>query len=84
MLLAMDPPRHVDYRRPLPPSFKAKVIAGLEDRVRAICRDIFDRVGDGEVEFVHDVTSGLPVAGGRRAGRASPRRTGPRSTAGPR
>ena len=60
MLLAMDPPRHVDYRRPLAPSFKAKVIAGLEDRVRAICRDIFDRVGDGEVEFVHDVTSGLP------------------------
>lgn len=60
MLLAMDPPRHVDYRRPLAPSFKAKVIAGLEDRVRAICRDIFDQVGDGEVEFVHDVTSGLP------------------------
>jgi cytochrome P450 len=60
MLLAMDPPRHVDYRRPLAPSFKAKVIAGLEDRVRAICRDIFEHVGDGEVEFVHDVTSGLP------------------------
>jgi cytochrome P450 len=60
MLLAMDPPRHVDYRRPLAPSFKAKVIAGLEDRVRTICRDIFEQVGDGEVEFVHDVTSGLP------------------------
>ena len=60
MLLAMDPPRHVDYRRPLAPSFKAKVIAGLEDRVRAICRDIFQRVGEGEVEFVHDVTSSLP------------------------
>jgi cytochrome P450 len=60
MLLAMDPPRHVDYRRPLAPSFKAKVIAGLEDRVRTICRDIFEEVGDGEVEFVHDVTSGLP------------------------
>ncbi len=26
MLLAMDPPRHVDFRRPLVPSFKAKVI----------------------------------------------------------
>ena len=26
MLLAMDPPKHVDYRRPLAPSFKARVI----------------------------------------------------------
>ena len=38
MLLAMDPPRHVDFRRPLVPSFKAKVIGGMEDRIRAICR----------------------------------------------
>jgi cytochrome P450 len=60
MLLAMDPPGHVDYRRPLAPSFKARVIAGLEDRIRAICRQIFDQIGDGDVEFVHDVTSSLP------------------------
>ena len=60
MLLAMDPPRHVDYRRPLSPSFKAKVIAGLEDRIRTICRQIFDRIGQGDVEFVHDITSSLP------------------------
>ncbi len=60
MLLAMDPPRHVDYRRPLEPRFRAKVIAGLEDRIRAICRQIFQQVGDGDVEFVHDVTSSLP------------------------
>ena len=60
MLLAMDPPRHVDYRRPLLPSFKAQVIAGLEARIRTICRQIFGAVGDGNVEFVHDVTSSLP------------------------
>ncbi len=60
MLLAMDPPRHGVYRRPLAPSFKARIIAELEGRVRDICRSIFERVGDGEVEFVHDVTSGLP------------------------
>ena len=36
MLLAMDPPKHVDYRRPLSPSFKARVIASLEGRIRAI------------------------------------------------
>ena len=59
-LLAMDPPRHVDFRRPLVPSFKAQVISGLEERVRIICRQIFDEIGDAEVEFVHDVTSRLP------------------------
>ena len=30
MLLAMDPPRHVDYRRPFAPRFKARVIAAME------------------------------------------------------
>ena len=36
MLLAMDPPRHVDYRRPIAPRFKARVIAGMEEQIRAI------------------------------------------------
>ena len=40
MLLAMDPPRHLDYRRPLANEFKAKVIDRLEDQVRDICRRI--------------------------------------------
>ena len=43
MLLAMDPPRHLDYRRPLAPSFKARVIAQLETRIRTICREIMAR-----------------------------------------
>src|SRR4029079_15636783 len=40
MLLAMDPPKHVAYRRPLAPSFKARVMAQMEGRVREICREI--------------------------------------------
>ena len=40
MLLAMDPPRHVDYRRPIEPRFRARVIAKMEDQIRAICREI--------------------------------------------
>lgn len=61
MLLAMDPPRHNDYRRPVSPRFKPRVIAGLEGQVREICRAIMDDAeGRGDVEFVHDVTSGLP------------------------
>jgi cytochrome P450 len=62
MLLAMDPPRHVDYRRPLAPSFKARVMAQLEDRVREICREIMrDAAEQRDVEFVHDVTARLPT-----------------------
>src|SRR5215472_12260931 len=61
MLLAMDPPRHADYRRPIAPRFKARVIANMEPQIRAICRDILDRAAEQrDVEFVHDVTSGLP------------------------
>lgn len=61
MLLAMDPPRHGEYRRPLADHFKGRVIAGMEDRIREICRDIMRDATEGrDVEFVHDVTSGLP------------------------
>lgn len=61
MLLAMDPPRHVTYRRPLAETFKVKVIAELEPQIRTICRELVaEAAGKGEVEFVHDVTSGLP------------------------
>jgi len=60
MLLAMDPPGHVAYRRPLAPSFTARVIARMEGRIRRITRDILAGVGEGDVEFVHDVCSLLP------------------------
>ncbi len=61
MLLAMDPPRHVDYRRPIAPRFKARVIANMEGQIRGICREIMAAAAEkGDVEFVHDVTSSLP------------------------
>ncbi|MDH3707277.1 MAG: cytochrome P450 [Acidimicrobiia bacterium] len=62
MLLAMDPPRHIEHRRNISPSFRARVIAGLEPRIRAICTDIMDAVEPGaEIDFVHDVASKLPA-----------------------
>ena len=62
MLLAMDPPRHRLYRRPLIPSFKQRTMATLEDRIRQICRETFDKnSGRDEVEFVQDVASVLPT-----------------------
>src|SRR5205085_1997863 len=61
MLLAMDPPRHGDYRRPLAESFKRKVIGQLEPQIREICRGIMAKAAEQrDVEFVHDVTASLP------------------------
>ena len=63
MLLAMDPPRHVELPPPAAPTAsRRKVIADLEPQIRSICREIMDDAAErGEVEFVHDVTSGLPT-----------------------
>lgn len=63
MLLAMDPPRHQTYRRPLAETFKASVIAGLEDQIRTTCRELMAEAAEAgpEVEFVHQVTAGLPT-----------------------
>ncbi|MDI2128011.1 cytochrome P450 [Yinghuangia seranimata] len=61
-LLAMDPPQHRAYRKPLVKSFTAKVVGGMEGRIREICREIFATLPtDGDIEFVHDVTGSLPT-----------------------
>jgi cytochrome P450 len=63
MLLAMDPPGHAEYRRPLLPHFSRQAMARLEDRVRDVCREILAAAAAGEVgdvEFVHDVSAKLP------------------------
>ena len=61
MLLAMDPPRHIAYRRPLAPSFKARVIGGLEGRIREISREIMASAKEQrDLDFVHDVATLLP------------------------
>lgn len=61
MLLAMDPPRHVGYRRNVSPQFTARVIGKLEERIRAICREIMrDATASRDVDFVHDVCAKLP------------------------
>ncbi len=62
MLLAMDPPMHNEYRRPLSEPFKGKIIAGLEPQIAEISRELMAGVaGRDTVEFVHEVTSGLPT-----------------------
>ncbi len=62
MLLSMDPPRHIAYRKPLAPEFAQRVMAGLTDQIRSITTEIFDRAAEmGEVEFVEDVVGPLPT-----------------------
>jgi cytochrome P450 len=60
MLLAMDPPQHKEVRRPLVARLTPKQIAGLDDDIRTICRDVFT-TADGDVEFVGDVAAKLPT-----------------------
>lgn len=61
MLLAMDPPRHGAHRGPLSFHFRPRMIAQLEERVRATCREIMAEARDrGEVEFVGEVAAQLP------------------------
>ena len=64
MLVAMDPPRHTGYRKPLVPSFKPRVIGGLEEQIRVIARDItaHAREAGPELEFVHEVSASCPRA----------------------
>ena len=33
MILSMDPPRHIAYRKPLAPEFGARVVAGMEGQI---------------------------------------------------
>ncbi len=62
MLLAMDPPVHTAHRAPLSLHFRARVINGIEDRVRDICRATMAEARErGDVEFVHQVASPLPT-----------------------
>lgn len=61
MLLMMDPPRHTSLRKSVYPHFRPRQITRLEDRVRAICREILDAGSAmGEAEFTHDLASRLP------------------------
>lgn len=62
MILAMDPPRHIGYRKPLAPEFARKVIAGMEDQIRGITRSILaEAAGRRDVEMVHEVVGSLPT-----------------------
>lgn len=62
MMLNMDPPQHVKYRRLVQKAFTPRVVAKLEPKIRREARGVVDRVAQkGECDFVRDVASELPL-----------------------
>jgi cytochrome P450 len=60
MLLAMDPPRHREVRKPLTPRFTPRAMAGLEADIRSICRSTFTEL-NGDTDLVASVSGRLPT-----------------------
>ena len=62
IMLMMDPPRHVKFRRLVQRSFTPRYVEGLEPHIRSLAKKIVDGVVQkGECEFVTEVASELPL-----------------------
>lgn len=62
LVINMDPPNHVRYRRIVRNAFTPRAVDSYEQRFREIAKGIVDRVASrGECEFVTEVTAELPV-----------------------
>ena len=62
-MISTDPPKHTKLRSIVNRGFTPKMVARAEDSVRRRAREIVDAIaGKGEIEFVSEVASMLPVA----------------------
>jgi len=62
MLINMDPPGHVKYRRLVQRGFTPRMVADLEPRIRAHAKRIVDNVArKGGCEFVTELACELPL-----------------------
>lgn len=62
LLINMDPPDHVKYRRIVRNAFTPKAVDSYEPRFRELAKSIVDRVlPRGECEFVEEVSAELPL-----------------------
>ena len=62
MIINVDPPRHLKYRKIVRAAFTPKAVDSYEQRFREHARRIVDRVADrGECEFVEEVAAELPL-----------------------
>lgn len=62
MMLNMDPPTHVKYRRLVAHNFTPRMIDKLESHIRDLAREIVDEMAErGSCDFVADVAAQLPM-----------------------
>jgi len=62
MMLTMDPPPHTRYRRLVNRGFTPRMIGMLEPHIREMSGRIIDEaLAQGEVDFVVDIASELPL-----------------------
>ena len=62
IMINMDPPRHVQYRRLVQRGFTPRMIAKTEPHTRELCTRIIDAVCEkGECDFVNDLAALLPM-----------------------
>jgi len=62
IMLNMDPPQHVKFRRTVQRSFTPKLMESMRPHVRELARRIVDQVAPkGECEFVEDLAAELPL-----------------------
>lgn len=62
MLVNMDPPEHVKYRRIVRNAFTPKAVEGYEDRFREVAKQTIERVVTKQhCEFVTEVAAELPL-----------------------
>jgi cholest-4-en-3-one 26-monooxygenase len=62
LLINMDPPQHVKYRRLVQKGFTPRQVKVLEPRIRELCDKLIDQVAQrDECEFVSDLAAELPM-----------------------
>jgi cholest-4-en-3-one 26-monooxygenase len=62
MMIDMDDPAHLRRRKLVSQGFTPRRVAALEPRIRQVCDEILDRVGErGECDFVWDIAAPLPL-----------------------
>ena len=62
LIINMDPPDHVKYRKVVRNAFTGKAVDALEPSMREYAKDIIDKVvAKGECEFVAEVAAEMPL-----------------------
>ena len=62
MLINMDPPQHLKYRRLVRTAFTPRAVDAYEERFRTVATEIVDQaVAGGKCEFVAEIAAELPL-----------------------